>query len=152
MKAKLLRLWLNMAPEVAALSTCTRLQVGALLISLDGERMLAYGYNGGPRGGPNAPLLDEQGNDFWIHAEANALVKTRPVEPFHAILTHTPCIRCASLLINAGVVKVIAMERYRDLAGWHLLQTQLLDVQGQGRAMLANPALSIIDAAEWLGL
>jgi dCMP deaminase len=147
-KPKLLRLWTSVATEVAALSTCTRLQVGALLISLDGERLLAYGYNGGPRGGPNVPLLDEQGNDFWIHAEANALVKTRPVEPFHAILTHTPCLRCASLLINAGVEKVVAMDLYRDLAGWDLLQRQLLDARGQARALLFDGSAGQV--ASWL--
>ena len=125
MKVKLLKLWTDFAYQVADLSTCDRTKVGSLLLSTDGERLLAYGYNGGLKlpGLPNAPTNDTPGTDFWVHAEANALVKTRPVEPFLCLLTHTPCVRCAQLLVNSGVKKVLALDRYRDPAGWDLLRS-----------------------------
>lgn len=123
MRPKLRRLWSTFAKDVAALSTCERTQVGALLLSQDWERLLAFGYNGGVRGGPNSPPVDVPGTEFWVHAEANALVKTRPVEPFVCLCTHTPCYRCAQLLLNSGVVEVYALEPYRDPAGWQLLRS-----------------------------
>lgn len=124
MKQKLLTFWSKVAREVAALSTCDRTQVGALLLSLDGERLLALGYNGGIRGGLNEPsaIDDVPGTDFWIHAETNALIKSRPFEPFVALVTHTPCKRCAQLLLNSQALEVYALEYYRDLAGWQLLR------------------------------
>lgn len=125
MKTKYLNLWVDFARKVADLSTCDRTKVGTCLVSVDGERLLAYGYNGTYRGGPNQPLQDTPGNPYWVHAEANALVKTRPVEPFVAIVTHTPCVQCAMLLINARVEKVIALERYRLVEGWDLLTEAL---------------------------
>lgn len=126
MKPKLLRLWVEFVKGVATLSTCERTQVGCLLLSLNGERLLSFGYNGGTRGGPNHPALDVPGNDFWIHAEANALVKPRPQEPFIALLTHTPCYYCAGLLINSGCQQVYAMSFYRDDRGWQRLREHTL--------------------------
>lgn len=122
MKPKLLRLWVEFVRGVAQLSTCERTRVGALLLSLDGERLLSFGYNGGTRGGPNAPLVDDPGNDFWIHAEANALVKPRPQEPFVVLCTHTPCYYCAGLLVNSGAKQVYALELYRLPQGWWRLR------------------------------
>lgn len=122
MKPKLFDLWRGLAYEVSRLSTCERTQVGALLLSLDGERLLGFGYNGGPRGGRNEPEEDVVGGDFWIHAEANALVKPRGMEEFLMLLTHTPCVRCAGLIVNSQAKRVLCLDAYRDLAGFHLLQ------------------------------
>lgn len=165
MKDKLLRFWARVAVEAASLSTCERTKVGAVLVSSDGERMLAMGYNGGLREGDNRPTEicaacghpphgnpcsacaadgpsfvcrggktmggDVPGTDFWVHAEANALVKSRPFEPFRAVLTHTPCYRCAQLLINARVERVYCLDLYRDPAGFELLKThRLVDLVG----------------------
>lgn len=125
MKPKLLALWTKLAKDVAALSTCDRTQVGCLLLSLDGERLLGFGYNGGPRGGANEPEQDVEGGDFWIHAEANALVKPRGLEPFLLLCTHTPCVRCAGLIINSGAKRVLCLDYYRDHAGYELLYDTL---------------------------
>lgn len=124
MRPKFRRLWSTFARDVAALSSCERTQVGALVLSVDEERLLAFGYNGGVRGGPNSPPVDVLGTDFWVHAEANALVKSRPFEPFIILCTHTPCYKCAQLLLNAGAVEIYALEPYRDPAGWELLRSR----------------------------
>lgn len=125
MKPKLLALWTRLARDVAALSTCERTQVGCLLLSVDGERLLGFGYNGGPRGGANEPEQDVEGSEFWIHAEANALVKPRGLEPFLLLCTHTPCVRCAGLIINSGAKRVLCLEHYRDPTGYELLYNTL---------------------------
>jgi len=121
-KPKLLDLWRTFVLRVANLSTCDRLNVGCLLLSPDGERLLAFGYNGTWRGGSNEVEEDVEGHPGWVHAEQNALVKSRSFEPFVALTSHTPCYTCAMLLINAQVEKVYSVWRYRDEAGWSLLK------------------------------
>lgn len=123
MKPKLQWLWVRFTTQVAELSTCKRLHVGCVLASMEGERCLSFGYNGVYKGGPNTCLSDEAGNCGCVHAEQNALAKTRPSEDFVAFVTHTPCMTCASLFINAGVKAVYAVELYRDSRGWDLLRS-----------------------------
>lgn len=129
MKPKLQLLWMDFTLRVAQLSTCSRLKVGCVLVSMDGERCLSFGYNGVYRGGPNACLSDKPGGCGCVHAEANALVKTRPHEPFVVFVTHTPCFNCASLLVNSRAREVYAWEAYRDPAGWDLLRANIETAQ-----------------------
>jgi dCMP deaminase len=37
-------------------------------------------------------------------------------------VTTSPCVDCANLIINAGILKVIYLEEYRDSAGLKLLR------------------------------
>ena len=50
--------------------------------------------------------------DIVIHAEMNAIINchTRP-EGWALYCTHIPCIRCATVIIGAGITKVIAYGR-----------------------------------------
>jgi deoxycytidylate deaminase len=121
MKTKLQWLWIDFAQRVAILSPCTRLKVGCVITSLDGEEMFSFGYNGTYRGGPNECLRVEVGNCGCVHAEMNALSKRRTRDSFAVFLTHTPCERCAHLLINARVTSVYALEAYRNPDPWDLL-------------------------------
>jgi dCMP deaminase len=134
-KDKYLRLWFNFAHDVAKLSHCDRLKVGCVLVSPDGERCLSFGYNGTYRGGPNEYHDTVPGDQRFIHAETNSLIKSRSMEPFSAVITDTPCYPCAMQLINANVVKVYASRPYRDLSGWELLR----EVLGASKVFLANP-------------
>lgn len=127
MRPKLFNLWSGFVQQVATLSTCNRTQVGCLLLSCDGERLLSFGYNGTWRGGPNQPEGgDYPGTPDWVHAEQNALVKSRPFEPFIAMITHTPCYACAMLLVNSQVTRVYCLQEYRDRSGLLLLDKALV--------------------------
>ena len=128
MKSKLMDLHFKFVEQISKLGRCPRLQVGCLLVSMDGERVLAFGYNGNVRGGPNICDLPVEGGCGCVHAEANALVKTRPVEPFAAFITDTPCSACAKLLINAGCKEVYALRRYRNNLGELLLMEYRIPV------------------------
>jgi dCMP deaminase len=106
------------------MSTCSRLQVGAVLSTIDLTQFVV-GYNGGAKGGPNACLRDEPGNCGCVHAEMNAVAKATKGIHVVAFLTHSPCEMCATLLINAGIILVYYQHEYRDSAGIDLLRSIL---------------------------
>lgn len=130
-------------------STCTRAQVGAV-ISRRG-RSFSSGYNGAPSGMPHCnhecncglqPLPGDWEHDKWcmilqpcinvVHAEANAIafaarygVGTDGAE-IHC--TRIPCLTCAGLIINAGIVRVVWYEEHRDMEGLRRLGEAGLEV------------------------
>lgn len=129
MKDLLVRLHMEFAHSVAELSHCVRGNVGCVLTSPDGERILSFGYNGSYRGGPNTCTgPNEPGKCECIHAELNALVKTRPPEPFVVFCTVSPCLQCAKAIINAGATAVYFQEQYRRSEGVALLERTRLEV------------------------
>lgn len=111
---------MQVARVIAARATCSRLQVGAVL-TRDG-RVVATGYNGAPAGMPHCSHDgNEQRCTRAIHAERNVIgfaarhgVRTDQTTLY---LTHAPCLDCASVLIAAGVVRVVYGETYRSDAG-----------------------------------
>lgn len=111
---------MQVARVIAARATCSRLQVGAV-ITRDG-RVVATGYNGAPAGMPHCQHDGtEQRCTRAIHAERNVIgfaarhgVRTDQTTLY---LTHAPCLDCASVLIAAGVVRVVYGETYRSEAG-----------------------------------
>jgi dCMP deaminase len=109
-------------------ATCIRRKHGAVIVQ--GHRIVATGYNGGPSGYPHcdegacprAASDAPQGHDYErciaIHAEANALLFSSPEERDGASLycTGAPCFGCAKLIANSGVGEVVAASgRYE---GW----------------------------------
>lgn len=124
---------LEVARVMARRGTCSRAQVGAVF-ARDG-RVLATGYNGAPRGIPHCshpPTEVSSERDaraptctHAVHAEANAVAFAArhgiSLDGSELYATHTPCVTCAQLILNAGVREVFAGARYRDLAGVQLL-------------------------------
>jgi dCMP deaminase len=99
-------------------------------VIVQGHRIVATGYNGGPSGYPHcdegacpraasdAPQGHEYERCIAIHAEANALLFSSPEERDGASLycTGAPCFGCAKLIANSGVGEVVAAGgRYE---GW----------------------------------
>jgi dCMP deaminase len=117
---------MDMAQVVAARGTCSRLRVGAI-IARDG-RALSMGYNGAPAGMKHCNhTMDESGIGCTrvVHAEANAIVWAArhgvATDGAELFTTHMPCLVCANLIINAGIIRVVYSVDYRDRAGYHLL-------------------------------
>lgn len=109
--------------ELAQLSTCKRAKVGALVIPFDCSAVLAIGYNGVPRGAPNDSCTGTEGECGCAHAEANAMVKLADRRPAILICTHSPCLTCATLALNAGTIELgIFGAKYRDARGRELLE------------------------------
>jgi len=111
--------FMKIAHDVAARSTCDRAFVGAVLVR--DKRILTTGFNGSP---VSMPHCDEIGHLMveghcvrTIHAEANAIIQAA----LHGVsskgatcyVTHFPCLVCAKMLINAGIVRIVYDNEYR---------------------------------------
>ena len=112
-------------------SHCKRLQVGAVLAK-DG-RIISCGYNGTCPGDDNC-CEDEEGNTLPTvsHAEANAILfcARNGIETFNCTLysTVSPCVECAKLIVTAGIVRVVYIEKFRETSGIEFLQQRNIDV------------------------
>ena len=115
--------FLNIAREIASHATCSRLNVGAVLVR--DNRPFATGYNGAPSGEAHCDHTDDEPCKVSIHAEVNALVSAARlgVSTMGAMLylTHAPCFACAGLIINAGIGHVIYGEKFRNDDGFQRL-------------------------------
>jgi dCMP deaminase len=118
-------IYMNMALLLAKRSTCSRLQVGTIITSLDYRQVLAIGYNGNASGLPNKCDTSQPGNCGCLHSEENAIINcnvARDVEKI-VFVTHSPCIMCAKRFINLGGVKVVYYnQKYRKDDGIKLLK------------------------------
>jgi dCMP deaminase len=116
--------YLRMAAEWARLSYCQRRQVGALIVK---DRMIiSDGYNGTPSGFENI-CEDDDGYTKWyvLHAEANAILKiagsTHSCKEATLYLTMSPCKDCSKLIHQAGIKRLVYIERYKDDSGLDFL-------------------------------
>ncbi len=111
-------IYMGLARQLARRSTCHRLHVGAVLATPDG-RSISQGYNGSATGQPHCPGLDnhhEWSKLHEIHAEENALLfcARSPNSSVNCTIyvTTFPCVKCATLLIQAGISRVVYADRY----------------------------------------
>ena len=123
--------YLRMAIEWARLSYCQRRQVGALIVK---DRMIiSDGYNGTPSGFENI-CEDDEGFTKWyvLHAEANAILKiagsTHSCRDATLYLTMSPCKDCSKLIHQAGIKRLVYIERYKDDSGLEFLSRAGVDV------------------------
>ena len=120
-----------MAEVWAKNSYCTRRQVGALIVK---DRMIiSDGYNGTPAGFENV-CEDENGvtKPYVLHAEANAITKVAKSSnsSLGATLytTDAPCVECAKLIIQAGIIRVVYRKEYKINDGIELLKRAEIEI------------------------
>lgn len=123
--------YLRMAQEWAKLSYCNRRQVGSLLVK---DRMIiSDGYNGTPSGFENI-CEDEEGYTKWyvLHAEANAITKVassnHSCDGATLYLTLSPCKDCSKLIHQAGIKRLVYIQRYKDTSGLEFLEKAGVEV------------------------
>lgn len=116
--------YLRIAKEWGKLSHCKRKQVGALIVK---DRMIiSDGYNGTPTGFENT-CEDEEGYTKWyvLHAEANAILKvaasTQSCKGATLYITLSPCKECSKLIHQAGIIRVVYQQGYKDDSGLEFL-------------------------------
>lgn len=117
--------YLRIAKEWGKLSYCKRKQVGAIIVK---DRMIiSDGYNGTPTGFENF-CEDDEGYTKWyvLHAEANAILKvagsTQSAKGATLYITLSPCRECSKLIHQAGIVKVVYQNAYKDDSGLKFLE------------------------------
>ena len=120
--------FLKIASVVAERSTCRRHRVGA--VAVKNKHILTTGYNGAPSGLKDCLelgcLRDERGIPSGerqeicrgIHAEQNVIIQASlhgvSLEGSTIYATHTPCVLCAKMLVNAKIKRYISFGRYND--------------------------------------
>ena len=138
--------FIKIAETVALRSNCLRPAKGAIIVK--DKRIVSTGYNGTPtkttnciEGGCQRCRDSEDGKiqsgtyDYspksksecvCCHAEENAIVHAAKngISTNKATLytTHSPCTWCAKMIINAGIVKIIAKKEYPSGLGTGLLE------------------------------
>ena len=118
-------IWKSFAQDIAKRSPDPKFQVGAVIVTDDNTQVLALGYNGDQKGGPNKRTSLETGKSGFIHAEVNALIKCDFNNPKNKkmYLTHAPCPVCAKCIVNAGIDKVLYVKDYKpDMSGVEILK------------------------------
>jgi dCMP deaminase len=120
--------FLKIAKVVAERSTCRRHQVGA--VAVRDKFILATGYNGTPSGLKDCLELGCLRDDLGIpsgerqevcraiHAEQNVIIQASlhgvSLEGSTIYCTHTPCILCAKMLVNAKIKRFVSSGDYAD--------------------------------------
>lgn len=120
--------FLKIACVVAERSTCRRHHVGA--VAVRDKHILATGYNGAAAGIRDCLelgcLRDEQGIASGtrheicrgIHAEQNVIIQASlhgvSLEGAAIYVTHSPCILCAKMLVNARIKRFVTFGDYAD--------------------------------------
>lgn len=122
------RYFMDIATMVATRSTCLRRSVGAIAVS--NRRILATGYNGTPKGlrhcgevgcirqELNIPSGQRHELCRGLHAEQNCIIQAAvhgvQLEGSTIYCTFQPCVVCAKMLINAGIVEIVYENGYPD--------------------------------------
>ena len=129
--------YLKMAREWGNLSYCERRKVGALIVK--DRLIISDGYNGTPTGMENI-CEDEENYTKWyvLHAEANAIMKvassTQSCSGATLYVTLSPCKDCSKLIYQAGIVRVVYIDQYKDTTGIDFLKDAGVEV-----VQIANP-------------
>ena len=117
--------YIRMARIWSENSYCVRRQVGALIVK--DKMIISDGYNGTPSGFENV-CEDDMGKTkpYVLHAEANAITKVaksaNSSEGATLYVTASPCIECAKLIIQAGIIRIVYCDDYHSEDGLELLR------------------------------
>lgn len=114
---------MEMAFTAAKRGTCNRLKVGAI-ISKD-FRPISLGYNGAPPGMRHCGGECNESNPCLntLHAERNAIdwaernATEYGIENLGSLtmhVTHSPCEKCAELILSSNISRLVFCHRYRD--------------------------------------
>ncbi|MBE7089126.1 MAG: cytidine deaminase [Clostridiales bacterium] len=123
--------FMEMTELVGSWSSCYQQSrhVGAVIVK--NKRVIATGYNGAPEGIESCmdkkeclrkKLGIESGTRheicYAVHAEQNAIIQAArvgySVQGCTLYCTHQPCVICAKIIINSGIVRVVYKEGYPD--------------------------------------
>ena len=139
--------FLKIASVVAERSTCRRHHVGA--VAVRDKHILSTGYNGAAAGSKDCLELGCLRNELnipsgerheicrGIHAEQNAIIQASlhgvSLEGSTIYCTHTPCILCAKMLVNARIKRFVTFGSYNDSTFVDLFKEAGIEFESQER-------------------
>ncbi len=139
--------FLKIASVVAERSTCLRHHVGA--VAVKDKHILATGYNGAAAGLKdclelgclrdelNIPSGTRHEICRAIHAEQNVIIQASlhgvSIEGATIYCTHTPCILCAKMLVNARIKRLVSFGKYSDDAFEALFKEAGIEIEVKER-------------------
>lgn len=129
MKDKFVSAFMDCAERFAQLSHAKRAQVGAIIVK--DNRIISIGYNGMPSGWENECEHEIHHHELGtttvitkaevLHAETNAIAKlaqsSESGKDATLFCTHLPCMDCAKLIYQSGIVTVYYREEYQSAKG-----------------------------------
>ncbi len=135
--------FMQIAEIVKTRSTCLRRQVGAVIVK--DNRMITTGYNGAPSGLKHCgelggcererlgiPSGERHELCRALHAEQNAIIQAAKLgistEGATIYVTLQPCVICAKMLINAGIVRIVHKGEYPDKLARAMLEEAKIEI------------------------
>jgi dCMP deaminase len=122
---------MEMASVIATWASCYQeaRKIGAVIVK--DKRIMTTGYNGAPAGVTtcvergecmrrtlNIPSGTHHELCYAVHAEQNAIIQAARLGVSIAgatlYCTHQPCVLCAKMIVNAGIVRVVYRDGYPD--------------------------------------
>ncbi|MEX0598332.1 MAG: dCMP deaminase family protein [Candidatus Paceibacterota bacterium] len=105
--------FLQLAKNVATWSRDPSRQVGSVIVRSD-KSIVSLGYNGFARGVNDTTERYEnrdQKYELIVHAEVNAVISSRQsVDACTLYSSLYPCSRCAAIIINSGIKRVVSYK------------------------------------------
>ena len=149
MNKKIKEYFKDVCIRTSKLSTCVSKQVGVVLIK--DLRIIAIGYNGVPSGVKHCNEkfdennFDREEHHDWSHLNENHAEQN--LVSFCAkngiimnntilLISMSPCINCAKIILNSGVKKIIFIEWY--------------DLSDDGVKFLNNNNIECVNYDEWI--
>jgi len=115
--------FLELAELVSSWSKDPSTKVGAVIID-DKNIIVSVGFNGFPKGIKDNERLQNRDSKYQIiiHAENNALMFAK--RPLDNCILYTypfiPCPRCAGMIIQSGIKRVVSYKNTTDRMRWEL--------------------------------
>ena len=115
--------FLALAKHISNWSKDPSTQVGAVITHTRSKRVVSMGFNGFPAGVEDTrERLDDRGTKYEmvVHAEQNALMFAGDRAEGCTLYVHPlpPCARCAVMIIQAGIKRVICDQPDFDHERW----------------------------------
>ena len=123
--------FMEMAQLVSTWASCYQQErkIGAVIVK--DKRVMTTGYNGAPAGVKTCvergeclrkkvgiPSGTSHEMCYAVHAEQNAIIQAAKlgvnIDGSTLYCTHQPCILCAKMIVNAGIVRVVYHSGYPD--------------------------------------
>jgi dCMP deaminase len=123
--------FMEVARLVSTWASCYKAdrKIGAVIVKE--KRILTTGYNGAPAGVKTCMergecMREKRGIPsgthhelcYAIHAEQNAIIQAAKlgvsIEGATLYCTHQPCVICAKMIVNSGIVRVVYEQGYPD--------------------------------------